>query len=95
MIDALLQIGYLFRKPLNETFGDLAEEHAGFAHGVKERRVRVREQLLRQHAMDECPSDIRNIRAYMLTTLYNAPLTMDNYYSALVNHDMNSGRQFR
>ena len=47
------------------------------------------------HAMDECPSDIRNIRAYMLTTLYNAPLTMDNYYSALVNHDMNSGRQLR
>lgn len=47
------------------------------------------------HAMDECPLDIRNIRAYMLTTLYNAPLTMDNYYSALVNHDMNSGRQFR
>lgn len=42
------------------------------------------------HAMDECPSDIRNIRAYLLTTLYNASLTMDNYYSALVNHDMNS-----
>nr|WP_235397181.1 DUF6017 domain-containing protein [Pseudoflavonifractor phocaeensis] len=31
------------------------------------------------HAMDQCPSDIRNIRAYMLTTLYNAPVTMDNY----------------
>ena len=27
-------------------------------------------------------------RAYMLTTLYNASLTMDNYYSALVNHDL-------
>jgi len=40
------------------------------------------------HAMNECPSDIRNIRAYMLTTLYNASLTMDNYYSALVNHDL-------
>ena len=39
-------------------------------------------------AMDDCPSDIRNIRAYMLTTLYNASLTMDNYYSALVNHDL-------
>ena len=40
------------------------------------------------HAMNECPSYIRNIRAYMLTTLYNASLTMDNYYSALVNHDL-------
>lgn len=39
-------------------------------------------------AMEECPSDIRNIRAYLLTTLYNASLTMDNYYSALVNHDL-------
>ena len=40
------------------------------------------------HAMDECPSDIRNIRAYLVTTLYNASLTIDNYYSALVNHDL-------
>lgn len=39
-------------------------------------------------AMRKCPSDIRNIRAYMLTTLYNAPATIDNYYSALVNHDL-------
>lgn len=39
------------------------------------------------HAMENCPSDIRNIRAYLLTTLYNAPITMDNYYMALVNHD--------
>ena len=30
-------------------------------------------------AMRDCPSDIRNIRAYMLTVLYNASLTIDNY----------------
>ena len=41
------------------------------------------------HAMKECPSDIRNIRAYLLTTLYNALATMDNFYSAKVNHDFN------
>ena len=35
------------------------------------------------HAMDECPSDIRNIRAYMLTTLYNASLTI--MYSQMFN----------
>lgn len=44
-------------------------------------------------AMRDCPSDIRNIRAYMLTVLYNASLTIDNYYSALVNHDMYGGRK--
>ena len=38
-------------------------------------------------AMNKNPSDIRNIRAYILTALYNASLTIDNYYSALVNHD--------
>ena len=44
-------------------------------------------------AMRDCPSDIRNIRAYMLTVLYNASLTIDNYYSALVNRDMYGGRK--
>lgn len=38
-------------------------------------------------AMNDCPSDIRNIRAYLLTALYNALLTIDNYYSARVNYD--------
>ena len=38
-------------------------------------------------AMNENPSAIRNIRAYLLTALYNASLTIDNYYSARVNYD--------
>ena len=32
-----------------------------------------------------------NIKAYLLTTLYNAPLTISNYYQAEVNHDMYGG----
>ena len=31
---------------------------------------------------------VGNIKAYLLTTLYNAPLTISNYYQAEVNHDM-------
>ena len=31
---------------------------------------------------------IGNIRAYLLTTLYNAPTTIDHFYTTLVNHDM-------
>ena len=31
---------------------------------------------------------IRNIRQYLLTTLYNAPATIDNYYAAMVSHDL-------
>lgn len=33
-------------------------------------------------------SAVRNIRAYLITALYNAPATIDSYYTALVNHDM-------
>lgn len=46
-------------------------------------------------AMEDNPSEIRNIRAYLLTALYNAPVTMDNHYTALVNHDLNGGRRRR
>ena len=38
--------------------------------------------------MEKNTSKIRNIRAYLLTTLYNAPNTIDSYYRAEVNHDM-------
>ncbi|MGO5049185.1 DUF6017 domain-containing protein [Dysosmobacter sp. Sow4_B12] len=32
-------------------------------------------------------TEIRNIRAYLLTALYNAPATISNYYQAAVQHD--------
>ncbi len=32
-------------------------------------------------------SRIRNIKRYLLTTLYNAPATMDSYYDAAVRHN--------
>jgi len=35
-------------------------------------------------------TEIRNIKQYLLTTLYNATMTIDSYYSALVKHDMSS-----
>lgn len=31
---------------------------------------------------------VRNIKGYLLTTLYNASLTMDSYYQSEVNHDL-------
>ena len=37
------------------------------------------------------PVQIRNIRAYLLASLFNAPTTISNYYSAMVNHDMSTG----
>lgn len=33
-------------------------------------------------------SKVRNVRSYLLTSLYNAPTTLQSYYQAEVNHDM-------
>ena len=38
--------------------------------------------------LDKNTTDVRNIKSYMLTTLYNAPGTIDSYYKSRVNHDM-------
>ena len=42
--------------------------------------------------LHENTTKIRNIKQYLLTTLYNAPTTIGNYYSALVQHDMYGSR---
>ena len=41
--------------------------------------------------LKENTTKIRNIKQYLLTTLYNAPTTIGNYYSALVQHDLYGG----
>ena len=33
-------------------------------------------------------TDIRNVKQYLLATIYNAPLTIDHYYTAKVSYDM-------
>ena len=35
----------------------------------------------------DSPTNIRNIKAYLLEALFNAPVTIGNYYSAKVNYD--------
>ena len=41
--------------------------------------------------LKENTTRIRNMRQYLLATLYNAPLTIGNYYRSLVSHDMPEG----
>ena len=38
--------------------------------------------------MRENTTYVRNIKKYLLAALYNAPVTMDSYYTSLVNHDL-------
>jgi len=58
---------------------------------------RVRERLLSLNsmhieyvleAMRDNTSDVRNIRAFLLSALYNASKTINSYYQAKVNHDL-------
>ena len=41
--------------------------------------------------MRQNTTKIRNIKKYLLAVLFNAPNTIDSYYTALVNHDMYGG----
>lgn len=43
-------------------------------------------------AMKRSAPDVRNIRAYLITALYNAPVTIDSYWSAMVDCDMRTGK---
>lgn len=41
-----------------------------------------------EFALRENTSNVRNIRAFLITTIYRAFETSDNWYSAKVRHDM-------
>ena len=38
--------------------------------------------------MSRSASEIRNIKKYLLVTLFNAPTTMKSYYRAMVQHNL-------
>ena len=44
------------------------------------------------HCMKENTSKIKNMKQYLLATIYNAPLTMGNYYSSLAQYHMSTGQ---
>lgn len=57
---------------------------------VKSRFLKLEAQHI-QYVLDSLkdnPPRIRNIKQYLLTALYNAPLTIENYYAAQINHDL-------
>ena len=57
---------------------------------VKSRFMKLNSEHIR-YVMDcfkENTTKIRNIRQYMLASLYNAPTTIGSYFDALVRHDM-------
>lgn len=57
---------------VKERFLKLDDSHIGYVLGC----------------LQENTSKVGNIKAYLLASLYNAALTIDNYYRAEVNHDL-------
>ena len=60
------------------------------AEVVKSRFLKLNAEHI-QYVLDclkDNPPRIRNIKQYLLAALYNAPLTMENYYAAQINHDL-------
>lgn len=43
------------------------------------------------HCMRKNTTEVRNMKQYLLTVLFNAPTTMNNHFTAKVSHDMNGG----
>jgi len=60
------------------------------AEAVKQRFLAINSAHIQFAAecMRENTSKIRNIRKYLLAVLYNAPVTMEHYYTAQVNYDL-------
>ncbi len=60
---------------------------------VKSRLMKLNSQHISYvlQGLKDNPVKVRNIKAYLLASLFNAPTTISNYYSALVNHDMHNG----
>ena len=57
---------------------------------VKSRFLKINSEHIEyiNFALKENASNVRNIRAFLITTIYRAFETTDNWYSAKVRHDM-------
>lgn len=60
------------------------------AEAVKSRFLKLNSSHI-EYVLDrmrENTTYVRNIKKYLLAALYNAPLTIDSYYTSLVSHDL-------
>ena len=60
---------------------------------VRSRFLKLTSEHIRfvMDCMQKNTTEVRNMKQYLLTVLFNAPTTISNYYTAQVNHDMNAG----
>ncbi len=60
---------------------------------VKSRFMKLNSEHIRfvLDGFQENTTRVRNVKQYLLAAIFNAPTTIDGYYSALVRHDMANG----
>ena len=71
-----------------ETINIAGEEYPSIL--VKEKMLKINYSHIEYifDCLDKNTTYVRNIKRYLLATLFNAPSTIDSYYTALVNHDL-------
>lgn len=74
-----------------ETMSVAGDEYP--ARAVKDKLLRLNSLHIEYvlNCLDRNTTQVRNIKKYLLATLFNAPSTIDSYYAALVNHDLYGG----
>lgn len=60
---------------------------------VKNRFLRLDSEHIRYvlDCLEKNTTQVKNIRSYTLSALFNAPVTISQYYTSLVSHDMAQG----
>ena len=60
---------------------------------VRSRFLKLDSEHIRfvMNSLQKNTTEVRNMKQYLLTVLFNAPTTISNHYTSQVNHDMNAG----
>lgn len=83
-VELMLEV-ILSKRPYIRIAGDDFQREA-----VRSRFLKINSSHLEYvfDCLDRNTTKVGNIKAYLLTALYNAPATIDSYYRAEVNHDL-------
>lgn len=60
---------------------------------VRSRLLKLNSEHIRfvMDCLQKNTTEVRNMKQYLLTVLFNAPTTMSNHFTSQVNHDRNAG----
>ena len=63
------------------------------AEYVKQRLLTLEADHIRyvMECLQKNTTRVQNMKQYLLTALFNAPVTIDSHYSAMVSHDLTHG----